>query len=209
MLFRLFVRCVAALVLFTPAFAGSQSQAARTTRTPAVLADGNATTATNPMTITADLTDAPRELLHAEIEIPVRSGPFTFTAAKWIPGNHSPTGPIGDFAGLFVTGNGKPIPWRRDDVDMYAFHVNVPPGVMRLHIRDDFLAVGQGIDVAPNLAELEWERLMLYPANVPINRIVVVPSVIVPSGWGLGTALSPTKSSGETTTFAQKNDWSA
>ena len=55
--------------------------------------DNNQTTATNPMTITADLTDAPRKLLHAEIEIPVKPGRFTFTAAKWIPGSHSPTGP--------------------------------------------------------------------------------------------------------------------
>jgi predicted metalloprotease with PDZ domain len=133
----------------------------------------------------------------------VKPGPFTFTAAKWIPGNHSPTGPIGDFAGLFVTGDGQPIPWRRDDVDMYAFHVNVPNGVTRLHIHDDFLAVNQGIDVAPNLAELEWERLMLYPAGVPVNQILVVPSVIVPSGWRCGTALTPTKSGGNITTFAQ------
>jgi predicted metalloprotease with PDZ domain len=84
---------------------------------------------------------------------------------------------------------------------MYAFHVNVPEGVARLHIRDDFLAVAQGIDVAPNLAEIEWERLMLYPADVPVNKIVVVPSVIVPSGWRLGTALMTTKSSGDSTTF--------
>ncbi len=109
-----------------------------------------------PMTITADLTDAPRKLLHAEIEIPVKPGAFTFTAAKWIPGTHSATGPIGEFSGIFVTGNGQPIPWRRDDVDMYAFHVNVPDGVTCLHIHDDFLAVNQGMDVAPNLAELEF-----------------------------------------------------
>ncbi|MGA7156249.1 MAG: M61 family peptidase [Acidobacteriaceae bacterium] len=164
--------------------------------------DGNQTSAADPMTITADLSDAPRKLLHAEIEIPVKPGPFTFTAAKWIPGNHSPTGPIGEFAGIFVTGNGHSIPWRRDDVDMYAFHVVVPAGVTRLHIHDDFLAVDQGIDVAPNLAELEWERLMLYPAGVPVARIVVVPSVMVPPGWHFGTALVETKSSGGVTTFA-------
>ncbi len=155
------------------------------------------------MTITADLTDAPRKLLHAEIEIPVQPGPFTFTAAKWIPGSHSPAGPIGEFVGIFVSGNGKRIPWRRDDVDMYAFHVIVPDGVTRLHIHDDFLAVNQGSDVAPNLAELEWVRLMLYPAAVPVGQIIVVPSVIVPSGWRLGTALTPAVSAGNTVTFAQ------
>lgn len=70
----------------------------------------NLKTATNPMTITADLTDAPRKLLHAEIEIPVRPGPFTFTAAEWIPGSHSPAGPIADLTGITVTGNGQRLP---------------------------------------------------------------------------------------------------
>lgn len=199
----LLARCLAVVALFTSAFAYSQDQAAPMTRTLGAVSNGNETTAANPMTITADLTDAPRKLLHAEIEIPVKPGPFTFTAAKWIPGGHSPAGPIGDFAGILVTGNGQPIPWRRDDVDMYAFHINVPEGVTRLHIHDDFLAVNQGMDVAPNLAVLEWERLMLYPAGVPVSQIVVVPSVIVPSGWHLGTALASTKSSGNIATFAE------
>jgi predicted metalloprotease with PDZ domain len=44
---------------------------------------------------------------------------------------------------------------------------------------------------------------MLYPAGVLVNQIVVVPSVIVPSGWRLGTALMPIKSGGNITTFAQ------
>jgi len=131
---------------------------------------GNVTTATNPMTITADLTDAPRKLLHAEIEIPVNPGPFTFTAAKWIPGSHSPAGPIADLTGITVTANGQRLSWRRDDVDLYAFHVVVPNGVTRLHIHDDFLATSQGADVAPNLAELEWSRLMLTRLAFRLNK---------------------------------------
>lgn len=164
---------------------------------------GNATTATNPITITADLTDAPRKLLHAEIEMPVKPGPFTFTAVKWIPGSHSPTGMIADLTGISVTGNGQRIPWRRDDVDLYAFHVVVPNGVTRLHIHDDFLATIQGIDVAPNLAEFEWDRLLLYPAGVPVEQIAVEPAVIVPPDWNLGTALKRTKTAGSKIVFEQ------
>lgn len=195
--------CRFAVALCILSSVGLYGQSPRMTRTNSSGGNDNATTSMAPMTITADLTDAPRKLLHAEIEIPVKSGAFTFTAAKWIPGTHTIAGPIGEFSGIFVTGNGQPIPWRRDDVDMYAFHVNIPDGVTRLHIHDDFLVVNQGMDVAPNLAELEWERLMLYPAGVPVDQIMVVPSVIVPSGWHLGTALTLTKSSGNTTTFAQ------
>jgi predicted metalloprotease with PDZ domain len=198
-----FARCLTLITLFISAIVFSQNRAAFIARTPGAVSNDNETSAANPMTITADLTDAPRKLLHAEIEIPVKPGPFAFTAAKWIPGNHSPTGPIGAFTGIVVTGNGQPIPWRRDDIDMYAFHVTVPKGVTRLHIHDDFLAVNSGIDVAPNLAELEWERLMLYPVGVPVSQIVVVPSVIVPPGWHFGTALVPTRSAGDITTFAQ------
>jgi predicted metalloprotease with PDZ domain len=163
----------------------------------------NITSASNPMTITADLSDAPRKLLHADIDIPVNPGPFTFTAAKWIPGTHRPEGPINNITGLFVTANGQSLPWRRDDVDMYAFHVTVPAGVSRIHIHDDFLAVSNGGGVAPNLAMLEWERVMLYPAATPVAQICVVPSIKLPDGWQLGTALTPTGTSGSTTAFAQ------
>jgi hypothetical protein len=62
---RLFAHCLAVVALFTSAFAHSQDQAALIARTPGAVSDGNETTAANPMTITADLTDAPRKLLHA------------------------------------------------------------------------------------------------------------------------------------------------
>jgi hypothetical protein len=107
--FRPFAACFALVALLTSVFAYSQEQPDLIARTPGAVSNSDAMTAANPMTITADLTDAPRKLLHAEIEIPVKPGPFTFTAAKWIPGNHSPTGPIADFAGIFITGNGQPM----------------------------------------------------------------------------------------------------
>lgn len=46
---------------------------------------------------------------------------------KWVPGEHGPAGPITDLAGLKINAAGKPISWRRDDVEMYAFHIDVPP----------------------------------------------------------------------------------
>jgi predicted metalloprotease with PDZ domain len=41
------------------------------------------------------------------------------------------------------------------------------------------------------LAVLEWEKLLLYPAGIPVKEIAVQPSVVVPAGWGIGTALTP------------------
>jgi predicted metalloprotease with PDZ domain len=139
--------------------------------------------------ITADLSEAPRKLYHAEIDLPVKAGPLTLTTPEWIPGNHRPTGPVDDITGVVFTANGQVLPWRRDDVDLYQFHVTVPAGVTTLHAHLDCIVTAR---VTQKLAVLEWEKLLLYPANTPVKEIAVQPSVTVPEGWGVGTALTPT-----------------
>ena len=141
-----------------------------------------------PIQVTADLSDAPRKLYHAEIDLPVKAGPVTLTTPKWIPGNHRPTGPVDDITGVVFTANGQVLPWRRDDVDLYQFHVIVPAGVTTLHAHLDCIVTAR---VTQKLAVLEWEKLLLYPANTPVKDIAVQPSVTVPAGWGVGTALTP------------------
>jgi len=140
-----------------------------------------------PIHITADLSDAPRKIYHAEIDLPVRSGPLTLTTPKWIPGNHRPTGPVADITGVIFTANGQTLPWRRDEVDMYAFHLTIPAGVTTLHAHLDCIATAR---ISQKLAVLEWEKLLLYPAGLPVRDIPIQPAVIVPHRWGIGTALS-------------------
>jgi predicted metalloprotease with PDZ domain len=147
------------------------------------------TQAQTPIQITADLTDGPRKLYHAEIDIPVQPGPVSLTTPKWIPGNHRPTGPVDDITGVVFTANGKVLPWRRDDEDLYEFHVTVPAGVTTLHAHLDCIVTSR---ISQKMAVLEWEKLLLYPANTPVKEIAVQPSVKVPEGWGIGTALTPT-----------------
>jgi predicted metalloprotease with PDZ domain len=142
-----------------------------------------------PIQITADLTDAPRKLYHAEVDIPVKPGPIALTTPKWIPGNHRPTGPVDDITGVVFTANGKVLPWRRDDEDLYEFHVTVPAGVTTLHAHLDCIVTAR---ISQKLAVLEWEKLLLYPAKTPVKEIAIQPSVTVPEGWGIGTALTPT-----------------
>ena len=154
----------------------------------ALLAISSASFAQAPIHITADLTDAPRKLYHAEIDLPVKPGPAAFTTPEWIPGNHRPTGPADQIVGVVFTANGKTLPWRRDDTDLYEFHVDVPPGVTTLHAHLDCIVLARASD---KLAVLEWEKLMLYPANTPVKEIPIQPSVTVPKGWGIGTALQP------------------
>jgi predicted metalloprotease with PDZ domain len=153
-----------------------------------VVAIASIAAAQQPIRITADLTDAPRKLYHAEVDIPVKAGPVTLITPEWIPGNHRPTGPVEDITGVVFTAGGKVLPWRRDDVDLYEFHVDVPTGVSTLHAHLDCIVTSR---VTDKIAVLEWEKLLLYPSNVPVKNIAIQPSVTVLPGWGLGTALQP------------------
>ena len=144
-----------------------------------------------PIRITADLTEAPRKLYHAEIDLPVKPGPNTFTTPQWIPGTHGPNGPVEEITGVVFTANGKTLPWRRDDVDLYEFHVDVPKDTTTLHAHLDCIVTSRADD---KIAVLEWEKLLLYPAHIPVAKIFIQPSVVVPAGWGIGTALQPTGS---------------
>ena len=141
-----------------------------------------------PIQITADLTDAPRKLYHAEIDLPVQPGPVALITPQWIPGTHMPAGPAEDITGVVFTANGKTLPWRRDDVDLYEFHLSVPEGVTTLHAHLDCIVTAR---VTHKLAVLEWEKLLLYPAHTPVRDILIQPSLKVPAGWGVGTALTP------------------
>jgi predicted metalloprotease with PDZ domain len=141
-----------------------------------------------PIRITADLTDAPRKLFHAEIDIPVHPGPTAITAAPRIPGHHATKHTDNDITGLVFTAAGQTIPWRRDDVDLYQFHLTIPAGVTTLHAHLDYIV---NIKATNDLAVLEWEDLMLYPANTPVRQIAIEPSVIVPDGWAVATSLTP------------------
>lgn len=141
-----------------------------------------------PIEIVADLSDAPRKLYHAEIELPVRPGPLALTTPEWIPGTHMPAGPNSDIVGVVFTANGETLPWRRDDVDLYEFHLNIPQGVTRLHAHLDCIVTAR---ITQKLAVLEWEKLLLYPAHTPVREIPIQASVKVPAGWGIGTAMTP------------------
>ena len=162
-----------------------------------------------PIQITVDLSDVPRKLFHAEVDLPVTAGPLTLITPKWIPGDHRPTGPVDSITGVVFTANGQTLPWRRDDVDLYGFHVTIPPGVTTLHAHLDCIVL---TNISQKLAYLEWDKVMLYPANTPVRDIPIQPSVIVPAGWGIGTPLTPIGSgaypvpvAGSTTHFAVTN----
>jgi predicted metalloprotease with PDZ domain len=160
-----------------------------------------------PITLSVDLTDAPRKILHATEVMPVTAGPLTVVYPKWIPGEHGPTGPVENMAGFFITANGQPVKWERDKLDMFAYHVTVPQGVTQLEIKIDFLAssalsgFSAGGSTSENLALLSWNTVLVYPDGMNASDVMFTPSVKVPSGWKFGTALDRAGAPGDTTTF--------
>jgi predicted metalloprotease with PDZ domain len=179
------LNCLAAAALFVSAAVGT---AGFSTAALAQREDRHNPAEKTPIRITADLSDGARHMYHAEIELPVKAGPATFITPEWIPGNHAPTGPVSQIVGVVFTANGQVLPWRRDDVNLYEFHVEIPAGVTSVHAHLDCITPSR---TTRELSVLEWERLMMYPAHIPVKEIEIQPSVTVPAGWGIGTALRP------------------
>jgi Peptidase M61 N-terminal domain len=95
--------------------------------------------AAEAISITVDATQTAQKLLHTKLIIPVKSGPFTIYYPKWLPGGHGPQGPIANLTGLKFEADGKTIPWQRDLLDVFTFHVDVPAGAKHLEVYYDYI----------------------------------------------------------------------
>jgi predicted metalloprotease with PDZ domain len=145
--------------------------------------------------LAVDASDAPRNILHAKLTIPVHPGPVTLVYPKWIPGNHRPSGPIANVTGLRFEAFGKALTWQRDPMDMYAFHLQVPTGATEIVASFDTItstdsAGATGSAASSQLLDLNWNQVVLYPEGTASEDVKVVPSVQLPSGWRFGTALT-------------------
>src|SRR5689334_8146985 len=140
------------------------------------------------MTLTVDATDAARNTVHSKLAISVKPGPLTLFYPKWIPGEHSPTGPINDVMGLKLSAGGKTIAWRRDDVEMFAFHCDIPAGVSVLDVTFDDASQPESTASA-KLARIKWNRLLVYTQGINSDAINVKTSLKLPAGWRFASAL--------------------
>ncbi len=121
------------------------------------------------------MTDAPRNIYHAHLQIPVHAGETDLVFPKWIPGNHRPSGPIGGLTGIRVEAAGHPLAWQRDPVEMYEFHVTVPAGVDKLDVSLDAItaqdsAGGGGPAASDHLLDLNWNAVVLYLQGHTLRR---------------------------------------
>jgi predicted metalloprotease with PDZ domain len=152
-----------------------------------------------------DASDTSQGIFRVHETIPVAAGRLILLYPKWIPGNHSPTGPIDKLAGLTITADGKPLAWKRNEYYVYAFRVDVPEGVSSIDVDFQFLSArtrGQGpIEMTDALLDLVWSKVSLYPAGHYTRDITFAPSVKLPAGWQFGTALEQPSKSGDSVTF--------
>ncbi len=150
--------------------------------------------------------------MSAHLALPVVAGPLTLVYPKWLPGRHSPAGPLTSLAGPRFTADGHSLPWRRDSIDLNAFHLDIPPGATQLEADLEILTapapdgVVQGLETPRTATEslliLEWNQLLLYPAGTRSDDLTYQASVRLPSGWKFATALRTTSADLDRVQFA-------
>ena len=158
--------------------------------------------------IAVDLRDSPRHVFHAKLKFPVKPGPLTLVYPKWIQGEHAPTGPIVNLTGVKMSAGGKEVAWQRDDVDMYAFHLEVPQGSETLEVSLDYLSTPEASgshersDATAKIAVLNWYLVTLYPQGAKTDDLTYEATLQLPAGWKYGTALPVAKETSEEVAFA-------
>lgn len=155
--------------------------------------------------INVDATDIAHRVFRVHEVVPAQAGPLTLLYPQWLPGNHSPTGPIDKLAGLVVKANGQVLPWKRDPLNVYAFHVEVPKGANSVEVEFQFLSpqdTRQGrVVMTPEMLNVQWNAVSLYPAGYNAGRIKAEASVKLPTGWQYGSALELASHDGDTVHF--------
>jgi predicted metalloprotease with PDZ domain len=155
-----------------------------------------------PIALAVDASHAVQDILFVHETIPVAPGPLTLVYSKWIPGEHAPNGPIANIGGLTVRAGGATLPWRRDPVDLYAFHVDVPAGTTSLDVAFEYLGAQTGDNSrarlsTPTIFTLAWNKVVLTPAAPDYSRVMLAPSLRLPSSqWKYATALETESANG-------------
>jgi predicted metalloprotease with PDZ domain len=154
-----------------------------------------------------DAADAVRGILRVHERIPVEPGPLTLGYPKWIPGNHAPNGTIANLAGLHILSGSTELRWRRDPVELYEFHVDVPPGTSALDVDFEYLGAQQGPYSAarfstPNLFTLNWTKVVLSPVGPNDAAVTIILMLRLPSpAWRLASALDVDSANGAVVRF--------
>ncbi|MFS8136601.1 MAG: peptidase M61, partial [Thermomonas sp.] len=123
-----------------------------------------------------DATNLAQRIFHVKQTIPVQAGPFTLLYPMWVPGGHSPKNSLDKIAGITFKANGRKLDWKRDTLDVAAFHIDVPAGVTEITAEFDFLTPTSGsqgrVVMTPNMLNLQFLSAALYPAGYYTHQIM-------------------------------------
>ncbi|MCE2729752.1 MAG: hypothetical protein LW623_07195 [Sphingomonadaceae bacterium] len=163
-----------------------------------------------PMILSVDATDIDRAIFQVRQVIPVEKGkPLILLYPQWLPGKHGPRGALAEMTGLMIRAGGKTLRWTRDPVQVYAFHVDVPAETSSVDVEFQFTAPvreSEGrINVTPNMMNVQWEQVALYPAGHFTRAIQVKPSITLPEGWTGVAALDGAKITGNRIDYGVTN----
>lgn len=152
-----------------------------------------------------DATNLNQRIFKVRQTIPVQSGPLTLLYPAWVPGGHSPRGAIDKIAGLTFKAGDRKLEWKRDTLNVHAFHLDVPQGVSQITAEFDFLTAtgsGQGrVVMTPRMLNLQFLSTVLYPAGHYAGKIMFDPRVTYPAGWTAFTALHEQGRSSDTVDY--------
>jgi len=99
----------AAAMMASAGLAGAQTQPQPAPETPAI-APPRDVPYPGVVRLAVDATDLAHAIFSVRESVPVQGqGPITLLYPRWLPGNHSPSGPIDKLAGLVVTAGGRTV----------------------------------------------------------------------------------------------------
>ncbi len=207
-LFRPSLLAAAALAFTAPLLAQKQPQPQPDPMPPPIAAPVDKPYV-GPVKLSVDLSNNVDRIATVHEEIPVVKGEreMVLLYPQWIPGNHSPTGPISKLGGIVTTVDGKRVQWVRDRVDVYAFHVPLTAGATTVGLDFQYLSPVKRtegrIQISNEIADLAWNEVLMYPAGYFSRDIPFDTTLKLPEGWKYATALETASANGATVTFQQ------
>lgn len=163
------------------------------------------------MQLEIDASDTVRGIYRVTQTIPVTRDTrrLTLLLPQWLPGNHGPRGTMAELVDLQFFAGTTRLSWKRDPVEVFAFHIDIPAGtsaVTAKFIHTSPLQSSEGrITMTQEMLNLQWEKMSLYPAGHYVRQIRVKPAVTFPQGWYPATALDRPVNTGNRWTWAETN----
>jgi predicted metalloprotease with PDZ domain len=194
-----FFAAAAVLAFATPLAAQTSEGPQPAPMPPAIAEPRDEAYPAGTLKLEVDATDIERRIFRVRQTIPIATGggQVTLLYPQWVPGGHSPRNALFNMAGLVVKANGQVVPWTRDPVQVFAFHLTPPADAKALEVEFQYLsptASDQGrVVMTPEMLNAQWLNLALYPAGYFTRRIDIDAAIKLPEGWGYGTALETDK----------------